>query len=152
MSTQHSSSADRFKYILLSPIAAKLLSAVAVGSLYLWFILKFFLTGEPTTLSLIVGLVGLIGIICSIVVFLCTYGFVANAPKKDLDERELQDRNAAYMSAYFYAVTILLTGYVGTDLIGKRPNPKQNFRPTDLIYSSIYKNDPCSVCDFLYRR
>ncbi|NCX13466.1 MAG: hypothetical protein EBW73_11755 [Betaproteobacteria bacterium] len=68
MSTQHSSSADRFKYILLSPIAAKVLSAVAVGSLYLWFILKFFLTGEPTTLSLIVGLVGLIGIICSIVV------------------------------------------------------------------------------------
>ncbi|NBU02625.1 MAG: hypothetical protein EBT41_12045, partial [Betaproteobacteria bacterium] len=119
MSTQNSSSAVRFKYILLSPIAAKILSAVAVGSLYLWFILKFFLNEETTTLSLVVGLVGLIGIVCSIVVFLCTYGFVANAPKKDLDERELQDRNAAYMSAYFYAVTILLTGYVGTDLIGK---------------------------------
>ena len=119
MSTQNSSSAVRFKYILLSPIAAKILSAVAVGSLYLWFILKFFLNEETTTLSLVVGLVGLIGIVCSIVVFLCTYGFVANAPKKDLDERELQDRNAAYMSAYFYAVTILLTGYVGTDLIDK---------------------------------
>ena len=119
MSTQNPSSADRSKYILLSPLAAKLLSAVAVGSLYLWFILKFFLTGEPTTLSVIVGLVGLIGIICSIVVFLCTYSFVANAPKKDLDERELQDRNSAYMSAYLYAVTILLIGYIGTDLIGK---------------------------------
>ncbi|NBP36672.1 MAG: hypothetical protein EBV01_14940 [Betaproteobacteria bacterium] len=105
MSTQNSSSAVRFKYILLSPIAAKILSAVAVGSLYLWFILKFFLNEETTTLSLVVGLVGLIGIVCSIVVFLCTYGFVANAPKKDLDERELQDRNAAYMSAYFYAVS-----------------------------------------------
>ena len=57
--------------------------------------------------------------ICSIVVFLCTYSFVANAPKKDLDERELQDRNSAYMSAYLYAVTILLIGYIGTDLIGK---------------------------------
>jgi hypothetical protein len=44
---------------------------------------------------------------------------VANAPKKDLDERELQDRNSAYMSAYLYAVTILLIGYIGTDLIGK---------------------------------
>lgn len=119
MSTQNPSSADRSKYILLSPLAARLLSVVAVGSLYLWFILKFVLTGEPTTLSLIVGLVGLIGIICSIVVFLCTYSFVANAPKKDLDERELQDRNSAYMSAYLYAVTILLVGYIGTDLIGK---------------------------------
>lgn len=44
---------------------------------------------------------------------------MANAPKKDLDERELQDRNSAYMSAYLYAVTILLIGYIGTDLIGK---------------------------------
>jgi amino acid permease len=119
MSTQNQSSAAHFKYILLSPFAAKLLSATAVGNLYLWFALKFFLTDESTTLSVIVGLVGLSGIIFSIVVFLCTYSFVANAPKQYLDERELQERNAAYMSAYVYTVTLLLIGYLGTDLIGK---------------------------------
>ena len=93
MSTQNSSSSDRSKYLLLSPRAAKMLSALSIGSLYLWFVLKIFLTGDPTPLSMVVGLVGLVGVVSAIVMFLCTYSFVANAPKEALDERELQDRN-----------------------------------------------------------
>ena len=119
MSTQNPSSADRSKYLLLSPRAAKMLSALSIGSLYLWFVLKIFLTGDPTPLSMVVGLVGLVGVVSAIVMFLCTYSFVANAPNEVLDERELQDRNAAYMSAYVYAVSLLLIGYIGADVVGK---------------------------------
>jgi len=117
MSNMPPSSDDRLKYITLSPRTAKLLSALAIICLYLWFFLKLFLTEEAS--GLLVGFVGLIGIVSAIIVFLCTYSFVANAPPKDLDEREITERNSAYMLAYFYAVTLLLIGYIGSDVIGK---------------------------------
>ncbi|MBM3339437.1 MAG: hypothetical protein FJY62_05540 [Betaproteobacteria bacterium] len=111
--------ADRSKYILLTPNGAKALSVVAIGSLYAWFVLKLFLTTETPVLQLIVGALGLIGVLSSVVMFLCTYSFVANAPDKYLDEREIQDRNAAYMRAYIYAVSMLLVGYIASDVVGK---------------------------------
>ena len=110
---------DRSKYILLTPNGAKALSVVAIGSLYAWFVLKLFLNGEQPALQLIVGALGLIGVLSSVVMFLCTYSFIANAPDKYLDEREIQDRNAAYMRAYIYAVSMLLVGYIASDVIGK---------------------------------
>ena len=110
---------DRSKYILLTPNGAKALSVVAIGSLYAWFVLKLFLNGEQPALQLIVGALGLIGVLSSVVMFLCTYSFIANAPDKHLDEREIQDRNAAYMRAYIYAVSMLLVGYIASDVIGK---------------------------------
>lgn len=111
--------ADRSKYILLTPNGAKALSVVAIGSLYAWFVLKLFLTAEPPVLQLTVGALGMIGALSSVVMFLCTYSFVANAPDKYLDEREIQDRNAAYMRAYIYAVSMLLVGYIASDVVGK---------------------------------
>ena len=45
--------------------------------------------------------------------------FVANAPPRDIDERELQERNAAYFRAYQYAALMLLVGYICSDLLGK---------------------------------
>jgi len=110
---------DRSKYILLTPNGAKALSVVAIGSLYAWFVLKLFLNGEQPALQLIVGAFGLIGVLSSVVMFLCTYSFIANAPDKYLDEREIQDRNAAYMRAYIYAVSMLLVGYIASDVIGQ---------------------------------
>ncbi len=110
---------DRSKYILLTPNGAKALSAVAIGSMYAWFVLKLFLTDEQPALQLAVGALGLIGMIGTIVMFLCTYSFVANSPDDYLDEREIQDRNAAHMRAYAYAVTMLLVGYIVSDVVGK---------------------------------
>ena len=111
--------ADRSKYILLSPLAAKILSAVSLGALHLWFVMKLFLVGEQPALQLAVGFAALTGFSTAIAMFLCTYSFVANAPVKDLDEREVQERNAAYLKAYAYAVAMILIGYIGSDLVGK---------------------------------
>ena len=110
---------DRSKYILLTPRSAKALSVIAIGGLYAWFLLKFLLTNNQPALQLIIGALGLIGMVSSIVMFLCTYSFVANAPDKYLDEREIQDRNAAYTRAYIYAVSMLLVGYIASDVVGK---------------------------------
>lgn len=107
---------DRSKYILLTPRGAKALSVVAIGGMYSWFLLKLFLRSDQPTLELAVGALGLVGVLGSIVMFLCTYGFVANSPDKYLDEREIQDRNAAYMRAYVYSVSMLLIGYIASDV------------------------------------
>jgi hypothetical protein len=110
---------DRSKYILLTPRGAKALSVVAIGGMYSWFLLKLFLRSDQPALELAVGALGLVGVLGSIVMFLCTYGFVANSPDKYLDEREIQDRNAAYMRAYVYSVSMLLIGYIASDVVGK---------------------------------
>ena len=110
---------ERPKYILLTPLSAKVLSVVAIGAIYLWFVLKFFLSGDQPALQLAVGALGLVGFCGSIVMFLCTYGFLANSPDEYLDEREIQDRNAAYVKAYIYATVMLLVGYIASDVVGK---------------------------------
>lgn len=110
---------DRSRYLLLSPGGAKALSAIAIGGMYGWFLLKFFLVGDQPVMQLAVGLLGLTGVGSSLVMFFCTYSFVANAPDKYLDEREVQDRNSAYLSAYVYAVSMLLIAYIGSDVVGK---------------------------------
>ena len=109
----------RPKYILLTPLSAKVLSVVAIGAIYLWFLLKFFLSGDQPALQLAVGALGLVGFCGSIVMFLCTYGFLANSPDEFLDEREIQNRNAAYVKAYIYATVMLLVGYIASDVVGK---------------------------------
>jgi len=87
--------------------------------MYAWFLMKLFLVGNQPGLQLAVGVAALVGMVGSIVMFLCTYSFVANAPDRYLDEREIQDRNAAYMKAYTYAVSMLLVGYIASDVVGK---------------------------------
>ena len=118
MSDQSTPSAEvtRSKYIALKPWSAKLLSVVALGGMYSWFGLKFFLTEERPVLGLVVGALALVGIIASITLFLCTYSYIANAPERDIDERELSQRNAAYFRAYQYAVVVLLLGSIGNEV------------------------------------
>jgi hypothetical protein len=82
----------------------------------------FYLEAVPSGYILILqnkDVPGVIGMIGTIVMFLCTYSFVANSPDDYLDEREIQDRNAAHMRAYAYAVTMLLVGYIVSDVVGK---------------------------------
>jgi hypothetical protein len=119
MSSPDKPGVDRSRYILLSPGGAKALSVVALGGMYAWFLMKLFLVRNQPGLQLAVGVAALVGMVGSIVMFLCTYSFVANAPDKYLDEREIQDRNAAYMKAYTYAVVLLLVGYMASDVVGR---------------------------------
>jgi len=87
---------------------------VAIGAMYAWFTLKFFLADDRVFLSVTVGFLALIGVIASITLFLCTYSFIANAPGHGIDERELSQRNEAYFRAYQYAVSVLLVGFIGS--------------------------------------
>ena len=83
MSLNQSVSGDgvrRRSYILLRPGAAKVLSVVALGCLHLWLVLSFVLSKEFSWGNLIASCVSLVGMLAAVIMFLCTYSYVANAP------------------------------------------------------------------------
>lgn len=115
--------ADRAKYFLLSAPAAKALSALSIGCVYAWFLLKFFVDETQPGLQFVVGLAALVGLVGCIVMFLCTYNFVANAPSGMLDERELAERNAAYMRSFQYTCLLLLVALFLSDRAARELEP-----------------------------
>ncbi|MEY3666650.1 MAG: hypothetical protein RL572_190 [Pseudomonadota bacterium] len=110
---------DRSKYIFLRPRSAKMISLIAIGCLYGWFALKCLPIVDQPAVQITVGVLGLLGVISAILMFLCTYSFMANAPDEYLDEREIQERNAAYLQSYIYAMAMLLVGYIASDIVGR---------------------------------
>ncbi len=99
-------------YLHFSRTTARALSVGALGSLCLSFALKFLLADEPgpqhAVLQLTVGVLGLAGMVASVLLFLSTYSFRANAPDAQIDEREVLERNRAYFRAYQTLVFVRL--------------------------------------------
>lgn len=110
-------------YLNFSRTTARILSVIALGSLCSWFALKFLLTEEPGPaqggLQLSVGLLALAGMVASVLLFLSTYGFRANAPDAQIDEREVTERNRAYFRAYQSLVGVLLLSYIVAEALEK---------------------------------
>ena len=110
-------------YLNFSRTTARALSVGALGSLSLWFALKFLLTEEPgpqqAGLQLAVGVLALAGMVASVLLFLSTYSFRANAPDAQIDEREVVERNRAYFRAYQTLVFVLLLAYIVAEVLEK---------------------------------
>ena len=110
-------------YLNFSRTTARTLSVVALGSLSAWFGLKFLLTDDAGPgqggLQLAVGLLALAGMVASILLFLSTYSFRANAPDANIDEREVTERNRAYFRAYQALVGVLLLSYIVAEFLEK---------------------------------
>ena len=110
-------------YVNFSRTTARALSVVALGSLCSWFALKFLLTEEPgpqqAGLQLAVGVLALAGMVASVLLFLSTYRFRANAPDAQIDEREVTERNRAYFRAYQTLVFVLLLSYIVAEVLDK---------------------------------
>lgn len=99
-------------YIRFKPATARALSAIALSSLYGWFLFKFFVDETKPDLQMFVGFLALVGVVTAVLVFLSANSYVANAPEEQIDERELAQRNAAYFRAYQYMVTAVLVGWL----------------------------------------
>jgi len=102
-------------YFRLGPTAVRILSALALGSLIGWFALKLVLPLEAPWAQLTVGLLALCGMCCCVAVFLTTYSHVANAPAEQIDERELVQRNAAYVWSYQAVGVVVLAALLLLD-------------------------------------
>lgn len=104
----------RAKYSFLSvrPATARVLTALALACLHGWFLLKFLLVEPNPILIQAVGLTGLVGMLAAVFVFLTRYTFQATANRRELDERELSQRNEAYYRTYQYVIVMVLLGLV----------------------------------------
>lgn len=109
----------RFVRIDLSPRMGKALGSYALIAMHTWFFAKLGLPSENGGAEVAVGLAALTGMIASILFFIGTYGVMANAPDTMLDERELEQRNRAYFSAFKYLVLMTILGGMVPEFIAK---------------------------------
>lgn len=111
--TTNKETSKRAFRIELSPAKVRFLSVVSLGGLSGWFLCKLVLPMSDPLAQLFVGVLALTSFISSIVVALSGHAYMANAPDKQLDERELAQRNAAYVRAYQISAMAVLAGLIG---------------------------------------
>lgn len=111
--------ASRILRIHLSPLMGKILGGYALIATHGWFLAKLSLPSQTGGSEVFVGLAAVTGMIASITFFVGTYGVLANAPDTMLDERELADRNRAYVSAFKYLVAMTIAGGMIPELLSK---------------------------------
>lgn len=103
----------------LSPRAGLVLGGYSLTAMHAWFAIKLGLPSADGVPELIAGLAAATGMIASIVFFLSAYGVRANAPDEMLDEREVFDRNRAYVTAFKYLAAMSLLGGMVPELVAK---------------------------------
>ena len=106
----NSARSPRSSYLNFKPGTTRALSAIALTALHGWFLLKFLLVQRQPALELWVGGLALLGMVTAVLVFLSAYNFQAHAPKDQIDERELSQRNEAYFRTYQYMIGAILIG------------------------------------------
>lgn len=109
----------RISRINLGPRTGKVLGFYALAAMHGWFLVKLALPSETGNAELGAGLAALTGMIASIVFFVSTYGVLANAPDRMLDERELAQRNQAYVGAFKYLVLMTILGGMIPEFLAK---------------------------------
>ncbi len=100
----------RSSYLNFKPGTTRILSATALVSLHGSFLLKFLLVQPIRGLELLVSVLALLGMVTAVLVVLSAYNFQAHAPKAQIDERELLQRNEAYFRTYQYMISAVLLG------------------------------------------
>lgn len=107
---------SRRPYLPLSRRSVRVLSALALACLVAWPVVRNGVASGSGGLAMAAGLAGLVGMVLCAVLFLSTYAFVANAPAGQIDERELQQRNAAYVWSYQAVAALILAALIFNEL------------------------------------
>lgn len=111
---------SRHSYLTLRPGTVRALAVAGIGGQWGYFLLKFFFGDKPAAALLIGGGILELGAIgCMLLVFFSSYSFIANAPDREIDERELAQRYRAYFYAYQYVIGGLILGSIGAELVEK---------------------------------
>lgn len=102
----------RTSWLNVRPAVVRVVSALALVSLHVWFLLKLLLVEPSGLLETAVGLCSLVGLLSTVFVFFTRYTVQAHAGRRELDERELIQRNEAYYRTYQYLLAMVLFGLV----------------------------------------
>lgn len=97
--------------IMMTPAQARLLSVAALGALTAGFLGEALLGDPDSPLDLFLAMVRLAGLIATITLFLSNYGQMTQRKEAELDEREAQLRNRAYVLTHQIMVSILFLSF-----------------------------------------
>lgn len=103
----------------LGPRTGRLLGGYALVAMHAWFIAKLGLPSGSGAAEVFVGLAALTGMVAGLIFFVGSYGVMANSPDDALDERELSQRNRAYVSAFRYLMLMTILGGMVPELFAK---------------------------------
>lgn len=102
------------------PITGKVLAVIGLGGLPAWFLLKFDLPSTNGVVEIASALSALGGLICGLALFVGTFGFRANAPAGLIDERQVAERDAAYLISFRSLVVLCLAGWFGAEIVASQ--------------------------------
>lgn len=97
--------------IMMTPGQARLLSMAALGALATGFLGEALLGDPDSPLDLFLAAVRLAGLIATITLFLSNYGQMTQRKEAELDEREAQLRNRAYVLTHQIMISIVFLAF-----------------------------------------
>jgi hypothetical protein len=109
--------------LALSPTIARILSVVSIGSLWGWFLLKFFLQDDASGLANAVGALALLGVGASMILLATQYLNQAYGKDHEIDERERAVRDRAHRYALNYVLWVFVLTYVVLEIASRAPAP-----------------------------
>lgn len=109
--------------LALSPTTARVLSVVSIGSLWGWFLLKFFLVDDAVGLANVVGALALLGVGASMILLATQYLNQAYGKDHEIDERERAVRDRAHRIALNYVLWVFVLTYVVLEVASRAPAP-----------------------------
>lgn len=105
--------------IVMPPARARLLSVVAVASLAVGYVGAAMLADTRGLADVGLGVLKLVGLVSTIFLFLSNYGQMSQRREAELDEREAQLRNRAYVLTHQIMVTLLFLAFFYVEAAGK---------------------------------
>lgn len=103
---------SRVQYLPLPGWVARFLSLYGMVGMLGYYTLKQFFAPERPWLVTIGGPLLITAGIALTLVIGSTYSFIAFASRKDIDERELAERNAAFAFSFKYVINVLLVTHI----------------------------------------
>lgn len=122
MLRKKTSMSNRYE-LAISPMWARVLSVVSIGSLWGWFFLKFYLNDESTGLVSAVGSLALLGVGGSMTLLATQYLNQAYGKDHEIDERERAVRDRAHRYALNYVLWVFVLTYIVLEVAARAPAP-----------------------------
>ncbi len=105
--------------IPMQPARARLLSVVAIASLSVGYLGRAWLGDVAGPVDLGLSVLKLLGLVSTILLFLSNYGQMSQRREAELDEREAQLRNRAYVLTHQIMVSLLFLAFFYVEAAAK---------------------------------
>ena len=106
----------------MGPTASRMIGLYALVAVHGWFVLEYAYPSAGEQLALALSVLKISGLLATSIFVMGTFGAMAYAADRELDERELAQRNSAFVRAYEYLFVMLLLSSVIPEGVAKLLN------------------------------